>query len=74
MDQGWYHGRSICDLHPSLNGAHLVEMKQLGKIGRIIDGRLVIVAHVLEKGIQAVEPYKLSPKKCPGLISFLTDG
>lgn len=49
-------------------------MKQLGKIGRIVDGNLVIVAYVMEKGIQAVEPYKLVPKKCPGLISFLTDG
>jgi hypothetical protein len=49
-------------------------MKQLGKIGRIVDGRLVIVAHVMEKYILEVAPYKLAPKKCPGLISFLTDG
>jgi len=48
--------------------------QMIGKIARVVDGKVVIVAHVLTKHILEVEPYKLTPKKCPGLIFNLTDG
>lgn len=53
-------------------------MKQLGKIGRIVNGKIVVVAHVLTDCVMDVKPYKFGKlgytKKCPWLICFLTDG